>query len=250
MAHRNPRIRHIHSSSRYDRSVKSLLKAIWWYITWADLITLTEMDDDARGGALGRVPGFLRVQIQREGGRDECAALVRKRKFRVTHIRPVLLSNTGLPSRGGQEVWCLEFILTHKRTGLTCKVWVIHWPNDAKIAPKGQGHAPSMIHASGRQLISTLYRDSDTDNVLATGDWNWRWEDLGVRIIIRRQFGQGVNTTWEENRPTKDGTFMNNLIDWSVTDMAILKARLMRDDDSSDHQPFRETLVIGPSTRA
>src|SRR6478735_10413370 len=74
---------HIHSSSRYDRTSRSLDAAMDNYQKTADLITVTEVSRETREDALSRA-GWG-VIVGDKTGWDDCGIVFKRDRFKVIH---------------------------------------------------------------------------------------------------------------------------------------------------------------------
>lgn len=223
------RVRHVHSSSRFDRAIGTLIRAIVRYLTLADLITFTEVREVRRRPLVAR---FSTWQVL--GGKGEAALMVRRTRWKMMSVTTITLDEE--IAEGKRPVVALRVRLEHRRTDRTLVVYVFHVP--------AHHDRPEWL-ASWHQCIaklSVMWR-AEKDPCIFTGDWNKDWRKADNQKFLRNQFPKG-HWTWERKEPRRGGTHHHRLIDYSVTSHPIVRARLVRDDSSSDHRPFRETVRI------
>lgn len=230
----NSETTHIHSSSRYDRSWSSLHRQAYRF-RGADVVTWTEVQ--GRRTAL-RVPG---MRVWGPGWTDVAVSWsgyrVRDRgAFRPTRI-------TYVNQRGNRRgLWVAWMVL--QRPGERVLVMVAHLPTGVQKAWSGNTARVRQWKAGvagwGRKVsvLTNRYRPSVT---MVVADWNVDVRHRTWRHRIDRHF-PGMNTTWRRGMLPRAGTRNRRLIDATWTD-ARGRARLLRDDASSDHRPYREFLT-------
>lgn len=239
-----PRLRHVHSSSRFDRTPVSLLRAAKWYIQMADLVTFTEVANNARVRALRHLPGWGFAQVEAPG-QDECALLYLKVKWRLVSVETRRLSE-GEIARG--VIYALVVVLEHRRTKQLVVVSVAHLPahvegNFRDFNPQVPVYKECLTELA--HMVTDWRANQHYDGILIVADWNLSWRLEWVRDLIHGVL-PGLRCTWGADRlpPKGVGTHGPRPIDYTLTDLLVLKAAVTKDDPSSDHRPYREVLLL------
>lgn len=253
------RLRHFHSSSRFDRSGLSMRRLALLWIGWADVLTFTEVGNNARVAFLRRFPGFTLINLEGPNGSDECAMLVKRTKWTVLGKEAPLLSDERIPDRGSRKIRSLDVVLQHNRTKQTGVVSVCHTPAHLE----GGGGPEGIFRVDGtpaeRQQVKAMRETVDAwgtnaraylrdhDFVVLTGDLNLNLH----RVEVRRWFGGEVKPlrlTWGYNMPPRgEGSHKGGrLIDGSFSNLPVRGKRIFLLDwhPSSDHRAFREVLLL------
>lgn len=241
---RRARVRHIHSSSRFDRSALSLVRAVAYYILFADLLTFTEVANDRRAQAL-RALGWRRIQMIGKPGVDECAVMFLRLKWRYVTHNVTLLSQQKLAN--GRWLYALTVELEHRRTKQRLLVSVTHLPahiqGPGRIEQDAQGRIYTAAVKTWHNFLMVSRRPGLS--IMAVADWNLDVRLSWVREWLTRMF-IGLRSSWgARSRPLpEDGTHGSRLIDDTRSNMTLYRIDLLRDDDSSDHRPYREVLLL------
>lgn len=245
--------RHVHSSSRFDRSSTSLLRAIARYLSWPGTdISLTEVSGSKRIKVLRRFPTHRVVNFEGNHARDDCALLISRWRWRNIASGTKLLSKEAMP--GWNNAWCYAVWSkdVHKSTGLRVVKVVIHFAARVEDSrgyryKTADDRQNAKAHKEAIRNLNSQIRDWQKQgyDVVVSADWNLDWRRLWVRKMLRRELPM-LNWTWGGPRmPERGGTHGTRLIDYTGTTMRIEKASLMKDDASSDHRPYKEVLSLG-----
>lgn len=227
-------ITHIHSSSRFDRSAASLHREAVRF-SGADVVTWTEVSARGRKRAL-RVPGW---QVWAPVPTDVAVSFrVEWRVVAKGVFRPTRLWSSGpLP-----RVFVAWMVL--QRAGLRVLVMVSHLPSGVEWGRHWRGASSRVsqwqaaVRGWGVKWRRLVARFGPDVSVL-TADWN---VDVRLRVWRHRVVRSfpGLSLSWRRPFP-QGGTLGRRLVDASLSDWSG-RARLLRDDRSSDHRPFREVL--------
>lgn len=228
----------IHSSSRYDRSVSSLEKATARYASLADIIFYTEVSGNDRARAL-ITPGFTRL-VGNEGGFDDCGIIFKRSRFELLHTESFHMGGGRYAQIG---------VLKDKLNGKRLVVSSAHLPAHLEADMVAGRRTPRVIlwtrnAITLRMKVNRLKRRFKCHAAIISADWNLDFKLQRVRAIFHTMFPAWTNT-WVRKFPIA-GTHGQRIIDWIVFkgQLKIYKrARLMVDDDSSDHRPLIVALV-------
>lgn len=229
-------VRHVHSSSRYDRKPITLWRALRLFMAQffglCNLLTFTEMSNNKRAAML-RWLGWGTAQIEHgPPGADECAAMFSKWVWTHVMSDTIAPSRMGLRSRGGQRVYVLHVVLMHKRSGELLHVYVVHMPvvRDPMAWEIWEDNAEWL----GRQAAK---HNADSQACMATGDFNRRFHLAGHRRQVLRFFPENFRLNWEKTPLDQSSKY-----DGTVTNLEVVSTKEMPLNDSSDHRPFKEVL--------
>lgn len=245
-------IRHVHSSSRYDRSVQSLTTAAKWYNDRADIVTYTEVEREARENAIRKANGddFGFVSGDRSYAND-CAISFRKSRFTLVYKENFKSTNVPFYDKGGKKKhpqWATTAVLKDKETGKTLVVTVIHLASgiegDLRAGRKTKAVLNwfAAFHGAKRRA-NKLKRKYRADGILFVADFNINFKQAWARVLVATQ-APLYRLTWRD-LPLRGGTHGGRVIDASLItgNIGVKKtAVLMRDDNSSDHRPYKEEL--------
>jgi hypothetical protein len=245
-------IRHAHSSSLYSNSADSL----------ADQVerAVEAEDPDATTLTFTEVGSTSRTEVLKDADPDEWAAWVpdqsdvgimwRKDEFGPLWKEPKKL--TGKIWTDGQgrdhETWAASGLFQHRTSGKTMFLSVCHLPSHVQdgdhFYDNAQARAWKDAVNNGWHTYWNDVRTEDHPDVgILTGDWN-----IDVHMSEWIQYVQDVfpsmYCTWAGDRepPNDKGTHGDRLIDFSMSTSKPSKAKLLKDDSSSDHRPFGEAI--------
>lgn len=222
------------SPSRYDRSPESLLRAVKKYILGCDTIALTEVASDKRVRRLRFIPNWRFCSVEGPDGRNECAILSKRSKWKVTRIWVERLSDTELTTRGNQRVWalCVERHLRLRPSKVVIDM-AVHFP--------AHHHNPQQMKAWNESIARAgeLARKwiGEGKRVRMSADVNKNWRNGGVRITLGIKLSP-MRCNWQNRMPTH-GTHGTRVIDHIWSNMVCEHTHVMEDDDSSDHRPSK-----------
>lgn len=228
-------VRIVGNSSRYDRSPRSLIRAVRRYALRANLIATTEVARNERSSILARLLGWGLIHFESgASGEDECAIQYRKRYWRVVSAHPDMLSARGIARRSGALCYSVDALFRNRRTGQRVMICAFHLPT------RGDGQLTVWLDCIDRLMgkVDGWTRDPDIDAVILVGDWNANWRSDSIRKQMRQAF-PGAEFTWDGRLPS-GGTHDRALIDYAaVYGGTITDAELLADDASSDHRAWR-----------
>lgn len=244
-------IRHAHSSSLYSNTPLSLAKQVERAITAEDpnatLLTFTEVGSPQR------------TQVLKDADPEHWAAWVPDasdvgimwRKAEVTPLWKQPHKLTGKVWTDGQgrnhETWCGTALLQHDKTGGTAFVSVCHLPSNVQNGCDLNGNKQGQAWLSAVDGWSDYWNDirkRDHPTVaLLVADWNVDFHKACWLDYVGGVF-PSMFCTWAGNRePAADkGTHGHRLIDATWTTSKPTKAKLLKDDNSSDHRPYGEAI--------
>ena len=244
-------IRHGHSSSKVDRSPKSLAQQVGRATTSgkdANLLTFTEVQSKARADAL-TTAGW---GVFAPHGESDCAVMWDKAEFVKHHAHTnVLGSKTFIDGNGNtKQVICATVVLDHV-SGRRLWVSVAHLPSSVQDGDHfSQAKTDADRVACWKSAVDDWKQTRknqkdkyDVDTSMHVADWNvnlhmgaWRTE---VDNRIDAAYFAG---TWGHDRPS-GGTHGDRLIDATWTNGTFNDTMLLPDDDSSDHRPYGEIIA-------
>lgn len=246
---RRARVANLHSSSRFDRSPLSLLEAARGYLLHHTWVSFTEVANDQRVASLAKFPLYRLCKVEGPGGRDECAALVRRSTWEVVSVEVVNLNEgTGVPSSGWHNIWALVVTTRHRWTRQVVKRLVAHLPahveGDKGFRRNSDVVAWKACIAKIKTLVKRWQADPAVDHVEITCDWNISYREQWVRTYIANQFPT-LTCNWDGRLPEHGGTHGNErIIDFTLADYEFTETGLAIDDESSDHRPFGTTGLL------
>ncbi len=242
---------HVHGvlhAGRFDRSPLGARKAAVAGLKRGDHYLTTEVSRDLRAEALDGLSGCTLAHVEGPGGRDECAALLKRWKWRNIHwyveqLNPNQLTEENTPSSGWHRVWALVVTATHWRTRQTHRWLIAHFPAHVEGA-NGLRSGPDS--AAWRQCVRTaaglarewLKDPAGPDHITLAGDFNVDAKEQWVRDLLAAMMPPELHLAWRRPWP-KGGTHGNRIIELWFTTLTVESTELEPDDDSSDHRPAR-----------
>lgn len=248
-----PRIKHIHSSGRYDRSQGKVRGALDRYADLgADVVTLTEYHGKDHRDVLTSWALTEEYDVgQGPGGEGNCAIAVRGPYFRIERFWHHQLSEheQRRGPGGPPPPYAATALVEHVPSGERCLWSVAHLPPNIEGDWRERGPFGGRVYrvwlflavvAEWKRHTRALRKRYGVKAALVA-DWNLNMERPWVRAMIRARFPR-LRLTWR--RFPGPGTHHRRVIDATVTDMRITgPARLLGDDSSSDHRPYVEDLA-------
>lgn len=244
-------IRHIHSSSRFDRTPASLAKAAKRYAKQGDLMTYTEVEAEPREESLRALSrlGFGTVTGDKSYAND-CAIQFRLSKLRMIEHgnEPVTTSRyTNVKGLSRDPAYATWGVFEDLDTGNVVVVVVAHLASSIEGNLRlGQRTARVVSFLTGfrgmKRIGKRLRKQHSADATMLVADFNLNFKLEWVRRLIKT-LAPSYRHTWRVL--PKGGTHGSRVID-----ATLLKGRLwvrgsavlMKDDPSSDHRPYRERL--------
>lgn len=226
-------VRHVHSSSRFDRPTTALAAQAVRVTRHAGIVTWTEVA--GRAWAIRRAVPTFRTWRPPE---SDTAITWRRRVWRSaarwgTHLAP---------GTAGAS-WA---VLDGKKRAVRALVTVAHLPAHVEYGNAWRANARV---DTWRQAVATWARQVARARaryhpglVLVAADWNIDARRPAWRSVLGRAFPR-LRLTWTGRLPAAGTHRGGRLIDATMT-TAPGRARLMADDRSSDHRPYRERLRV------
>lgn len=258
--------RHIHCSSRFDRSAASLESDLDDWMAESSLITVTEIRRNQKAGQL-REKGWAYYN-HGSGGADDCGVAWRVDTWRKSYGTTKKLSNNRFYTLSGKPappVYSCSVLLKRVGTGHRLLVSVTHMPAHVE----GPNHwRTTTDHWAARKAaylsslknwsthVKDLERKQRPDGTLIIADWNLNLKHAWVRNLLHDHFGSKYKQAWQRF-PTSGGSlaggpvaplgapgkgYGDRIIDGTlyrglgVTTPPNLMARVK----SSDHRPYQE----------
>lgn len=239
----------IHSSSRFSRSPVSLWFAFIAYLRtyiWTSFLSFTEVSKDSRYKMLTRWTPFRAVNVEGRG-KDDCAFVFKKKDWDVLRVDAVALNKKHIPTYYFEA---LVATAQHKARALRGRRPVVfvgfHFParieGDGKLRDNRDGRA--MLEAL-RTLNGLIRRwERHVGPVVICADWNLAWREPWVQRLLAKEL-PGVIFSFPD-----EGTHgrYRNIDGWAIYSpkgeiRVHRRAKVIKDDDSSDHRPVRIVLV-------
>jgi hypothetical protein len=264
-----PTFRHIHCSSRFDRSPASLDFDLTVWQQECSLITLTEITNDRRAVQM-REAGWEYYNHSIGNDSDNCGICWRKDTWKRTYGKILVLESVPfdrLHGRQGVKLYAATVVLKRVDTGHKLLVSVTHMP--AHIEGQGGFRTDTEGWAARKQAylqgltgwrvhVNDMVRKRDIDGALIVADWNLNLKAQWVREMLANHWGPSWRQAWKvfassggalhggpdvpADAPGKghhdrviDGSLYKGL---KVAVDPVQMARVR----SSDHRPYKETF--------
>ncbi len=250
--------KHIHSSSRYDRSLKSLEDAVNDYMDKSSVITLTEVSAEARESVLRKVAkqrgwGTATGDLS---GRDDCAILWDEKTFEKVHARSYVLSLKTYYTSSGRKTApnaSVDAVLKHKAAGKRILFSVAHLPAGVEGRNGLGGKLPRRVVAwraaqkGWRGRWNYLANKYKTDAVVVIADWNLNLKKAGVRALFK-VVQPGMRSVWNKGPFPSSGTHGTRIIDFTFIRGKIVlvggKPKILAKNASSDHTAYIQEFGV------
>jgi hypothetical protein len=244
-------IRHAHSSSLYSEDPDSLADQVERAVDADDpdatTLTFTEVGSTARTEVLKDAdPDDWGAWVP---GQSDVGIMWRKAEFNPLWKEPKKLTNKVWTDGQGRdhETWCASALLQHTN-GKTLFLSVCHLPSHVQNGDSFYSNEQSAawkdaVNNGWSNYWNNVRKHDHPDVGMLTGDWN-----IDVHSSHWMQYVLGVFPsmfcTWAgDKEPANDkGTHGNRLIDFTMSTSKPSKAKLLKDDSSSDHRPFGEAI--------
>lgn len=246
-----PTFRHAHSSSLYSNSPQSLANQVERAVEADDpnatLLTFTEVGSSER------------TQVLKDADPDDWAAWVPSatdvgimwRKAQYSPVWKEAHKLTDLVWTDGHgrkhETYAGTALLEHTDSGRLAFVSVCHLPSHVQNGDKFYDNAQARAWRDAVDGWSTYWnnkRKADHPDVgLLVADWNVDYHSSHWMQYVGDVY-PSMFCTWagDKEPPNNQGTHGSRLIDatWSTSKPS--KAKLLKDDSSSDHRPYGEAI--------
>jgi hypothetical protein len=249
------KVNHIHSSSRFDRSDASLERAVRNYLSQASVVTMTEVNREGRERILRRVAKELNFTVITGdlSSRDDCAIIFDNDVFELVHGRTYTVQSKTYRTVDGRTVQpfgVATAVLRTKSTGRKTAWTVGHTPPSVEGRNGLDGSLRAIVWMGYIRnwrkhwnMITKLY---STDGLVVVADWNVNLKRRAFQTLFRTLF-PSLKSAWGSGPFPAGGTHGRRLIDFTLYRGKIRqsgKPFLMKDDDSSDHRPYKEVLYL------
>lgn len=263
-----PEFRHIHCSSRFDRSAESLETDLDTWMADCSLITLTEVTNDGRASKM-REKGWAYYNAKLGQSRDDTGIAWRTDTWKRKTGKVIRMSKNSFDRVNGLHnlyIWSSWVVLVHRDSGLKLLVSVTHFPahieGQGNFKTTGEGWAArKRAYITALDSWGTHVRDSERKNhvdaSLCVADFNLNLKQKWVQDLLKLHFGKDYHQAWTyfptagqsmgNPHPAPDGGEGtgpgDHIIDGSIyhglkiTDGPNLMNRVR----SSDHRPFNES---------
>lgn len=241
---------HIHSSSRFNRDPESLHKAFADYTHKSSLVTFTEVEFEPREKALV-MPGWNKVTGD-ESNRNDSAVCWNEARFIGVYDEQLPIKGSVFSRMGGKKADQLyaTIVVLEDGLGKSFVVGVIHLPSDVEedLSKRRKTERTVSWYLACNQLrrrVNKLKRKFKADGSMIVADWNIDFKKAWARALVKTLFPTW-KLTWT-NTNVAGGTHGKRIIDATIIrgDFSVVgSAKLGRDDNSSDHRPYGEVLVL------
>jgi hypothetical protein len=248
-----PPIRHAHSSSLYDGSKSGLKDEMRRLVTATDpsanLATLTEVGSDARTDILkNAAPGEWGAWVPNA---NACCADVgimwNKGAWSLEWKENRKLTDKKWTDGQGRKhtTYAASAKLRHT-SGRTIYLSVAHLPSKVQNGNAFYDNAQARAWRSAvdgwHDQWNAFRKKHDPDVALLAADWNIDYHSSRWRDEVGDRF-PSLKLGWQGSMPDKGkGTLGKRLIDATWSTRPSVKARLLKDDDSSDHRPYGDAF--------
>jgi hypothetical protein len=264
-----PAFRHIHCSSRFDRSPASLDFDIQVWIESCSLLTLTEVTNDNRAAQM-RNTGWDYYNSKQGHDADNCGIAWRKDTWKRKSGKVLRLSHNTFDRVNGMHnlyIWAATVVLVHKASGHRLLVSVSHPPAHV------EGHGGFLTTGAGWQARKRAYMTAldnwsahvkdmehkqNVDATLIIADWNVNLKDQWFRNLLKQKWGKKYVIAWKV-MPHDGGALSGgpDAPDGSpgvskgdrIIDGTLYRGVTVKDGPhqmarvrSSDHRPYSETF--------
>lgn len=242
--------KHVHSSSRFDRSVESLLNATHKYQREGSIITYTEVQYEPRENALRKIEGWGFVAGD-ESPHNDGGILFDRSVWTLKYSENFKATNKTFFKTGGgrtQPAYATIAVLEHKETGKVIAVLVVHLPSSVEGDLSRKDSTFRTLSwfdsfSNTRKRLRAVAKAEHADAMLYIADYNVDFKKAWVRALIKTLAPRYKNAWTRTNiaggtlgRRIIDATLMRGNVD------VVGSARLLDNDASSDHRPYVEEL--------
>lgn len=246
--------RHAHSSSLYSESPLSLAKQVERAVEADDpnatLLTFTEVGSPERAQVLKDASPDWAAWVPE--GKTDVGIMWRKAQFSpVWKEAHKLTGKTWVDGQGRtHETYCGTALLRHDETGGLAFISVCHLPSNVQNGCDFENNKQAAAWQSAVQGWSTYWnnkrKQDHPDVALLVADWNVDFHK-GCWMQYVGDVFPSMFCTWAGDRepPADKGTHGNRLIDATWATSKPTKAKLLKDDASSDHRPYGEAIPWG-----
>lgn len=244
-----PNLNLIESSGRFDRPYKWLKRSVWQLTTMNRVNVVCGTEAKARNDSFLNRKGWSYAHGSKtENVKRECWMTWKDRVWLKANISVPVISgmsfHRALSGKDTPPNRALRVRLIHKKTMRMVIFYVVHLPTDnTKLRARIWVDATLGLH-NFIEHDKVTFPDAD---IVVVGDINKNFRQRDERRIMEKHIERPNNlrNAWVGNVPRKGGTRgPRGIIDSAFTTLKVLSCRLLRDDRSSDHRPFKTRLRI------
>jgi hypothetical protein len=240
---------HLHSSSRWDKPDVTLKRAVKAYNEVADIITWTEIEAEGRERVIRQTNGDkFGLHTGDSSYANDCGISYRHERFKLIYKENYKSTNVNFYNKGGQKKdpqWATTAVLEDKQNGERIVVTVIHLASGIEGDFAAGKRTKAIINwyaafRGAKNRANKLARKYKTKHVMFISDFNLDFKRDWVKRTVK-SVAPAYTLTWK-NLHVSGGTHGNRIIDATLVRGLAGFARLWKDDSSSDHRPYIETL--------
>jgi hypothetical protein len=251
----------IESSGRFDRPDSWFRHALWNLLDMRGVSVVAGTEAKTREDRLFKRKGWDHQHgsdfgVDDRGSRKEAWLMwdtnIWEKVGRASTPKLSGMTYTRSNEYGGGETpffRALRVILKHKKTGELVIFYVVHLPLD---------NTPlrAEVWLDTTKGLHELHKRDDARHPAAhqvlVGDINKNYREDGDRAACIRHLSVPNDwmNSWRDNLPRNGGTHgPRGIIDHAYSCMKALKCKLLKDDKSSDHRPFKVKYQIDESVK-
>ena len=241
-------IRHAHSSSLYDGPKSGLKDEMKRLVNATDpsanLATLTEVGSDERTQILkDAAPGEWGAWVPDQ---SDVGVMWDKADWELkTKEAHKLTDKTWTDGQGRKHTtWAASAKLKSTHDGRTIYLGISHLPSHVQDGNSFHNNAQAAAWKDAVKGWHTYWNDFRNEHHPDAGflvaDWNIDFHSQHWRDYVQGVF-PSLHLSWKGNMPS-GGTHGKRLIDATWATVKPYAARLLKDDDSSDHRPYGDAF--------
>jgi hypothetical protein len=244
------RIKHTHSSGKWNAAANLLHAAVLRYVKWANLMTFTEVDSESREHAL-KVDGFD-VSAGDHGLKDDSAVVWDNTLLKAIHEESYRVGTKlfRIGSHLSSPLYARIVVLEELGTGVRFVVAACHFPSGVEGDLYHKRHTARVIAwlqatHSLRRRVNKLKRKYKCKGAIISADWNTNFKKKWARVLVKVNFPKWSLVWSKVKKLPKRGTHGLRLIDGAVLKgFRVITAFVDDNDNSSDHVPWSEELTL------
>jgi len=248
----------VHTSGRYDRSLKSLLEGIRGIVARRKVTTISGTEakgrptgfmDKVKSGEWDWAHGTATARDAEDDtpfGTKECWLMWRTDTWgRVGKVRSVVMNQRQYRTSSGNlmpKARAHKVMLMHIPSGVVFIWYIVHMPLDNTELRASIWF--ECCEALAADVAETRLTQPNA-HIVIQGDINKNYRQDLERALMETHIARPTKTkqAWKHNVPKTGGTHGPlGLIDGTFTDTDVDDCALLPDDPSSDHRPYRVRL--------
>jgi hypothetical protein len=242
-------MKHGHSSSLYSNPPSSLSKEVEQFVdSPAQVLTYTEVGSEERTKVLKNADPDWAAWVP---GQSDVGIMWLETKFSPVWKEPKKLTDKVWTDGHGRkhETWAATVLLektTGENAGKTLFVSVCHLPSHVQNGKNFYDNAQAKAWKSACNGWADYWNNKrkkhHPDLGMIVADWNVDFFSSTWRGRVQDYF-PSMFLGWQGNMPPKGkGTHGSRLIDGTMATAKASNCKLLKDNDSSDHRPYGETI--------